>query len=249
MKRRPSGFTLIELLVVISIISLLVSLLLPALSSARGSAQSIACQSNLRTVGQVSTMYAGDWTGYFPACQMTPTPTYKSGVYAGDVDQFWPRGDLEPYLGIHARTLRNEAPNNPLICPTYDRVTWKGDSKYVYTYTYNYHYGFMLSGEFKSDAKYDRPDKLATGGHGWAAGPSSKAYIVDGTSDGESNGLQETKYYEKESKMPYAGSQGIMNLHVGLSNNWGFFDGHVENRGGSDMTTSTDFGKIWYLIW
>jgi prepilin-type N-terminal cleavage/methylation domain-containing protein/prepilin-type processing-associated H-X9-DG protein len=57
------GFTLVELLVVIGIIALLVSMLLPALTKARAAAQSVACLSNLRTLGQGMQMYAGEQRG------------------------------------------------------------------------------------------------------------------------------------------------------------------------------------------
>ena len=58
------GFTLIELLVVVSIISLLMSIMLPGLSRAKEQGQRVVCQSNLRQLVMVSTMYdmeLGSW--------------------------------------------------------------------------------------------------------------------------------------------------------------------------------------------
>ncbi len=55
------GFTLIELLVVVAIIGILVGILLPALGSARASARLVHSQSNLRSMGQIHVVYAGDY--------------------------------------------------------------------------------------------------------------------------------------------------------------------------------------------
>jgi prepilin-type N-terminal cleavage/methylation domain-containing protein len=64
--RGRRGFTLVELLVVIGIIALLISILLPTLNRAREQAQRTKCLANLRSIGQVLTMYANQFKGQLP---------------------------------------------------------------------------------------------------------------------------------------------------------------------------------------
>ena len=63
-------FTLIELLVVIAIIAILAAMLLPALSSARASAKSAACMSNLKQINTALNLYADNNDDYFPPSSM-----------------------------------------------------------------------------------------------------------------------------------------------------------------------------------
>ncbi|MBI4028432.1 MAG: prepilin-type N-terminal cleavage/methylation domain-containing protein [Verrucomicrobia bacterium] len=63
---RAMGFTLIELLVVVAIISILAALLLPALKSAKNSAKSLQCMSNLKQIYTAFALYAGDNNDYIP---------------------------------------------------------------------------------------------------------------------------------------------------------------------------------------
>jgi prepilin-type N-terminal cleavage/methylation domain-containing protein len=55
------GFTLIELLVVIAIIALLLGILIPALGKARHTALTVKSKANLRSIGQIQFLYAGDF--------------------------------------------------------------------------------------------------------------------------------------------------------------------------------------------
>src|SRR5687768_16234438 len=74
------GFTLVELLVVIAIVAILASLLLPVLSTAKESARSATCISNLRQLGLAGQMYFHDYNGRaFP---------YRGAATSGG-DIFW----------------------------------------------------------------------------------------------------------------------------------------------------------------
>jgi prepilin-type processing-associated H-X9-DG protein len=88
----------VELLVVIAIIALLIAILLPALNKARQAAVSVACLSNLRQLGQATTLYANDNKGSLPAA----ADWDANGNWGPDRADMWPQdwtATLAPYLG------------------------------------------------------------------------------------------------------------------------------------------------------
>lgn len=95
-------FTLIELLTVVGVIALLAAILLPALQMARSRAQRVNCTSNVRQIGQLLHIYAGDSNDRLPACARLGTesgglcrPSLKSVlVPTGDDTVFHCPGDV-----------------------------------------------------------------------------------------------------------------------------------------------------------
>ena len=114
---RRAAFTLIELLVVIAIIAILASLLLPALSQAKGKAQTARCVSNVRQLSTAWFLYTDDNDDRLVNNHGKPETTAKRNTWANNV-QDWTSSDdnfntiyltdslLGPYAGRSADVFK-----------------------------------------------------------------------------------------------------------------------------------------------
>jgi len=114
---RIEAFTLIELLVVIAIIAILASLLLPALSQAKGKAQTARCASNVRQLSTAWFLYADENDDRLVNNHGKPETSAKRNTWANNV-QDWTGSDdnfnpiyltdslLGPYTGRSAEIFK-----------------------------------------------------------------------------------------------------------------------------------------------
>jgi hypothetical protein len=113
-RRSGLGFSLVELLVVIGIIAIVIALLMPALARAREHAKAVQCQSNLRQVGVMLTIYANHWGGWvfppglgahLPPSQRWPVHVFTPPVY--DPPILLCPSDVEEPAERHSYILNN----------------------------------------------------------------------------------------------------------------------------------------------
>lgn len=211
--RQRNGFTLIELLVVIAIIAILAAILFPVFASAKESAQTAGCCSNLGQIGKAYLMYVDDYQGRYPAGYRLRAP----GEQPGHPSQ------STLYTTWDAAIFKYVKNTQVFCCPTdgYKRPTITGLSgtPLPRTYTFN-----------------DQPFmEYRTGGKTWTTGemlPGNSHFIL------LSEWLKHVDYYGAAKHAWNNFGQTDCSIGVRLTKtgvhlngtiaNYLFFDGHVK---------------------
>jgi len=128
-RRKRGAFTLIEILVVIGIIGLLMAFLLPTLEKAREQGTAVKCANNLRTLGEMLSLYANENHGSYPRTRYVPDAPLAFGTNPASPDPFSVTGpnvnDVTAALFLLVRTER--MPVVMFVCPYDDVNTWTPD--------------------------------------------------------------------------------------------------------------------------
>ena len=138
LKGRLRGFTLIELLVVISIMSLLMAILLPALTSAKKSAQTAMCLSNVKQLGVGSRVYLNTNNDAYPHAMgadpladhpdrlyyITDHFSYHDGYHANGGWAGWPGYDDTRGMMLEYMNFNYEVLECPMFWPNQRTGAW-----------------------------------------------------------------------------------------------------------------------------
>jgi len=207
LRRSQMGFTLIELLVVIAIIAILAAMLLPALSSARTSARSASCRSNIRQLNLALLMYIESNQGF---C----VPGYRDAAWQETWCGVNRNGKIEPEGGIMPYMAES---SQIKICPELSEALDESD-------TYNKGnggYGYNISYLGNTPGHYTAPNKSA---HiSAAADPADTAAFGDSLYM-QNNGTFTEMYSITAPSMAYAPD---MNFRHSQQASVAWLDGHV----------------------
>ena len=158
-----SSFTLIELLVVIAIIAILAAMLMPALQKSRETAKTIACTTNLKTIGAAQQIYASNFEDW-----IVPGYPGYSNYWFKNLAGATPGTTNCGVSYINATTTKGT-----FVCPAEQRPFGSYNrGRFAYTH---YAINGMLSGSVDdSNSGYTKVRKTV-----WVRRPTEAAFVTD----------------------------------------------------------------------
>lgn len=214
---RARGFTLLELLVVVAIMALIAALLLPALSAAKGRANTAGCVNNLRQLLLGWKMYADDNNGVLAVNVPLPenTPAWVTANFSIPGQKTNPAILLQGLVFPYVR--------NPALyhCPA--DTTMTNGAPCVLSYAMN---GWMgsrtmnqpqLSGYESSYRTFVRESEISV------IGAASRLWVI---SDEDPSTLNDGWFLvTMDNSRPFASFPGIRHQH---GSGMAFADGHAQ---------------------
>lgn len=232
LREAARGFTLIELLTVIAIVGILAAIIIPVVGKVRQTALRSECVSNLRQIGNATTLYAQDNKGYYPRAftvinnqQIFWRELVVRGGYLGKPnvgmttiyaqDQWRPTHFTYLTCKAHRQAVPIENPAHEWLRPTYSMN------------------GSLADGQVA--AWRPRIENIAS--------PSRLAYVGDGPAPSGSFGVEMNPAFWSGWSKPDASR-----AHKGIANIL-FFDGHIEARSNDKIpaakTGSAEASVFW----
>lgn len=214
------GFTLVELLVVIGIVAILIAILLPSLQKAKAQANATVCMSNLRQVGLLMALYAGDNRGW-------------SAGYSYDASRAIPIQHWSSILVLNGYvTFPAPGRANVFLCPSNTPQSWTaGDvASAEATYEAELCYGIPYSRNGGWEYRFARGGNVKDTGGADYGPPATFLHM------GDSRFLNPTittwNGWQSWSLVGfYPGSRTLYHLRHNKRGNYLFGDGHVSALG------------------
>ena len=219
MKNRK--FTLIELLVVIAIIAILAAMLLPALTSARASAMSANCISNLKQLGLAANQYSDDNLDYILPPHSRYFATNNQNADSGEKVYYW-CNLIAGYMGIeipsdkmNSNTYFLQNGGFTVQCPAMKEEPWENQSRYSFSHNASY----TLNGSFYRKAAKDADGNVTKTYDRFQTRNGAAKHLQEGASIGYAQSLEDA-WLMADNSAGYTGPNEITsprsNCYMGL---------------------------------
>ncbi|MFW5697675.1 MAG: type II secretion system protein [Fimbriimonadaceae bacterium] len=178
-RQSTRGFTLIELLVVIAIIGVIAAILFPVYALAKKRAEQSTCLSNVRQIGQATSIYMADYDDRFPymvdaADKYRPEIWHEHPEFQAQIPSMpMMQEALESYTG-DPRIFRSPADTGTLVLDTHPFLAFPTSPSMFEVYGTSYMFRTEIAFLQKTQSGISQPSKInyiMTGaGHWYGSG-------------------------------------------------------------------------------